>query len=651
MRTPNALAALFLFGCTDPTGDTPRPPAKEDTDTAPDTAPDTGPAVAARNVIVILSDDQAFNTMWAMPEVSARVLPAAVSFEKAYVGAPMCCPMRASFLSGGWYPKDTGVLTNNLPMGGASAFPDSDTLATRLQSAGVATALFGKYMNNYEVELAPYVPPGWDTWVATGAGDGGYEQEVVVGSSGPNASSVGTVSDTGGEHYTSYLFDQALAFVDAEGDRPYFLYLAPNSPHLSGSPATEDLALYADLPERPPSFDEEDISDKPLWLQEEPRFTELEVAGIDYNARRMYQNLASLDREVADFVDALAARGTLEDTLVVYASDNGYLHGEHRLEFKGLPYEEAVHVPLFALAPGVTPRVDSRLVSVNLDLAATVTDLLGAPASGEGSSLRHALADPTVATRDHVFIDNYTSGFAVWAAIVTEQYKYVEWGTGETEIYDVVADPFELTSLHAAPPADAHLIAWGTMVDEHRGLSILEESVPSGEIGVPYRAHITTWGGTAPVILSLEGPIPPGLTFGGGGVLEGTPTQDGEYVFNVIANDASASGWTGEPQSYSRALRLVIGEEPEEPSMARSTETSATLVIHARPGVAVRVEATPERVPEGPRRVSETVVTGADGRVVLTIEGLREELKWYWVAFFDGTPAAHGDIPAPAGPY
>jgi N-acetylglucosamine-6-sulfatase len=646
MSRPLALLVLALLGpavgCTaeDKPADT-RPP-KDARDTH---APDTSVA-SGYNVIVVLADDQAFNTMWAMPVMNERLLPEAVDFSRAYVTIPMCCPMRASFLSGGWYPKDTGVLTNGAPMGGASAFVDADSIGTRLQEAGIATAMIGKYLNDYEGELAPYVAPGWDTWVASGAGDGAYEQSVVLGSSGPDASTVGTHMDTGGEHLTSYFFDQALDFVDANADQPFFLYLAPNSPHLSGGPATEDLELYADFSARPPSWNEADVSDKPVWLQNEPLLGEAAAASVDENERIMLRNLASLDREVGGFLDDLAARGVLDRTVFIYTSDNGYLYGEHRLALKGLPYEESVHVPLYVRFPGVEGRVDPRLVAVNVDLAATVLELLGVPPTGEGLPLGDALVDAALPTRDHVYMDNFTSGAPVWAGVVTESQKYIQWGTGETEIYDLVADPYELASQHASPAADLDLAALGAIIDEHRGLAILTEKLEAAAVGEPYLAQLTHWGGAEPVIYTLDGTLPSGLTLGGGGLIQGAPTEAGEWVFGVWARDASVSPWSGRAQGFNRALRLTVGDAPPEAMVARVADT-ARVTVHTRPGVSVQVRATPERVPEGWRRVSDTVVAGADGKATVSLTGLRSDRDWYWVAYYDGVPGARGQIPAP----
>jgi hypothetical protein len=123
------------------------------------------------NFIVILTDDQRWDTLWAMPIVQEKLMARGVTFTNAFVTTPLCCPFRASFLSGGFYAHNTGVLTNALPNGGVSRFHDEETIATILQGAGYKTALMGKYMNGY-LKIAPYIPPGWTKFIGLQGGAG-----------------------------------------------------------------------------------------------------------------------------------------------------------------------------------------------------------------------------------------------------------------------------------------------------------------------------------------------------------------------------------------------------------------------------------------------------------------------------------------------
>src|SRR5207342_607982 len=146
-------------------------------------------ATVPPNVVIFLADDQAMGTMKAMPNVMGRIAAPGVTFARAYISDPLCCPSRASILTG-LYPTHTGVFTNgegtdNTQYGGTAAFEgngDSDlTVAKTLHDAGYQTALFGKYLNGYRTYSAAHPgadgyfrPPGWDLWRAFYENNGRY---------------------------------------------------------------------------------------------------------------------------------------------------------------------------------------------------------------------------------------------------------------------------------------------------------------------------------------------------------------------------------------------------------------------------------------------------------------------------------------------
>src|SRR5262245_11052409 len=123
------------------------------------------PASGPPNVVVILTDDQRWDTLWAMPTVQSELVGHGVSFSNAFVVNPTCCPSRASLLTG-QFSHTTGVYRNRPPFGAFESFDDATTLATALHGGGYRTGLFGKYLNYYEQDDAGYIPPGWDRWVA-----------------------------------------------------------------------------------------------------------------------------------------------------------------------------------------------------------------------------------------------------------------------------------------------------------------------------------------------------------------------------------------------------------------------------------------------------------------------------------------------------
>src|SRR3990170_377295 len=127
-------------------------------------APVRGAATSAEppSVVIIYTDDQRADTLWAMPNVQTLLADRGVTFTNAFVVNPVCCPSRSSLLTGK-YSHSTGVWRNVMPYGGFPALDDSSTLATWLRGAGYSTGLLGKYLNGYW-DAPTYVPPGWDRW-------------------------------------------------------------------------------------------------------------------------------------------------------------------------------------------------------------------------------------------------------------------------------------------------------------------------------------------------------------------------------------------------------------------------------------------------------------------------------------------------------
>jgi arylsulfatase A-like enzyme len=398
------------------------------------------------DVVLVLTDDQRSDTLWAMPVVAERLVAEGVTLSDAFVVNPLCCPSRASILTG-VYSHTHLVYRQTPPFGRFEWFDDRSTLATWLHYAGYATGLFGKYLDGYQhAALTGYVPPGWDRWVA-----------FVRSAPLDYALSVDGTVVRPAEHSTEVLADEAVRFIeDAEG--PLFLVYAPASPHAPATPLPEHASAFDDLlPARPPSFDEADVSDKPAWVRALPPLTPSQEAAIDELRRREYRSLLGVDAAVGRILDALAARDRLENTLVIYTSDNGLLHGEHRWTKKEAPYEEAIGVPMVLRwdAAGWPPGlVLDGALALNVDLAPTVAKAAGVAAPPtEGSSLLPLLRDPGAPWRTDFLIEHLegTNPVPTYCAIRSERWKYVRYATGEEELYDLVGDPFELENLSADP--------------------------------------------------------------------------------------------------------------------------------------------------------------------------------------------------------
>lgn len=438
-----ALLSLALLG----------PAESRGTHAAPST-PATRPAALQPDVVLIVTDDQAAHTLQSMPETNRLIGDMGVRFTNAFVSTPLCCPSRASILTG-LYTHNHNVLSNAYPLGGATRFKEKSTLATWLQAAGYRTGLFGKYMNGFATRTAPYTPKGWDEFHAHRYEwrSGYYAFELVEN---------GRVVKYGSRSYSvNVLAAKAVQFIESTPlGEPLFVYFAPYAPHSPAEPGEEDRGTFASFPAwRNPAYNEAKVGDKPRWVRELPLMTLAERQGTDIFYRRQLETLQAVDRAVADIVDALFRTGRLANTAIVYTSDNGYSLGAHRWKHKGCVYEECVRVPLLVRAPGVLPREDSNLM-LNVDLAPTIAEWAGVvpPNPVNGASFAGLLTNPLTTTwRSSILLENLgwsdvsTNHYANFYAIRTSRYVYAEYVNGDREFYDLQLDPYQLTNKVADP--------------------------------------------------------------------------------------------------------------------------------------------------------------------------------------------------------
>jgi arylsulfatase A-like enzyme len=406
---------------------------------------------AKPNILLVLTDDQPASTVSKMPAVEARLKAKGLSFENAFLTDPVCCPSRATILTGR-YAHNHGVWTNDEPRGGDEGFKDrglaQDTIATRLKKEGYATGLFGKYFNGYGDNH--YVPPGWERWLAFAGNKQDDSYEVV------SEGEIRTVN-RGDWHPTDLVADRAEEFVKTHAGMPWFAYVAPPDPHGPYYPVPRHTHDFdgVQLPDKP-SFDEVDPS-QPSYVRDQPPLSDGEKRELTWTYEDKLEALQAVDDLVADLIETLEETGQLENTYVVFATDNGYMLGEHRLTQKGKPYEESIRTPLLIRGPGV-PAGETRtqLVS-NVDLAPTFAELAGTepPAKPDGRSLVPFLSgDPPASWRETLLLERRGEKLA-WVGVRTARYSYFEYvETGEEELYDLKVDPYQLQSIHkSADPA------------------------------------------------------------------------------------------------------------------------------------------------------------------------------------------------------
>jgi N-acetylglucosamine-6-sulfatase len=501
------------------------------------------PAAARMNVVVIMTDDQRFDTLSKMPNVLEKLAARGVTFNAAYVPTPLCSPSRATLFSGGFATRNTGVLNNNPPNGGATLFNDSENFGLVMQQAGYQTFYAGKWINNY-VALGNYIPPGWNRFVGRqydiSREDWSNGIKYVNGTTGAT-SAPGTRFTLWGKYLTYYERDQAIEFLSrVKPGQPFFLVWSTAAPHRASTPAPGDEALFANFVYRGRGVSEVDLSDKPRWVR-------ARRPAIDDEAiRDQLRSLQSVDRSIASIVAKLGAIGQLHNTVIVFTSDNGFHWGEHnRLWGKMLPYEESIRVPLVVVMPGVGARTEKRLVSTSLDLAPTFYQLAGVKRRTEGRSLVPLLTTADIPWRNELFFESYSinsTGDALWAAARQGKWKYIKYWTGEEELYDLASDPYELESRHADPTLASLKSDLAAKTAQRIGLAIVPvSSFPAAKVDARYVYQLKTWGGVAPYTWKLEsGALPPGLTLNGStGLISGTAKTTGSYRFSVRVTDSS----------------------------------------------------------------------------------------------------------------
>jgi N-acetylglucosamine-6-sulfatase len=411
------------------------------------------------NIVFILVDDMRFDSLRYMPNVQRLLVGHGVSFQNMFVVNSWCCPSRTTFLTGN-YSHTTGVYTLSLPYGGFGRFRDDSTIATWLHGAGYRTGLFGKYLNGYSEGKSTYVPPGWDRWFAYSKSDDygryGYYYNYTAVDDGTYVHFGHQPSDYG----TDVVARKAKAFIRGSS-KPFFLYAAPFAPHIPAIPAPRDVNAFSGLaPYRPPGYFEKDVSDKPQWVRSRPGFSSGHARRIDTTRLNQLRSLLAVDRMVAGIVQTLQEKGELDNTMIVFSSDNGYLWGEHRWGAKRVAYEPSIHVPMIIRYEPLTSghRTSTRLVG-NIDLTPTWADLTGVSpgASMDGVSLMPILRGTVGSWRHEILIEHLRDGndpVTTYCAMRTvpspsdpHPRLYVWYSTGEQELYDLSSDPYELTNM------------------------------------------------------------------------------------------------------------------------------------------------------------------------------------------------------------
>jgi N-acetylglucosamine-6-sulfatase len=395
-----------------------------------------------------------------MPTVQAELVSRGMDLANYFVENPLCCPSRATLLTG-QASHTTGVYTNHEPSGFEDFKPnEGSTIATWLQDGGYYAGLVGKYLNGLGVRNVDHIPPGWDQWYA------------MVESYYYNTKwSLNGTLVTFGDDPEDYGIDLGAGFaaefiMNAPADQPLFLWFAPPAPHAPATPPDRYVGAFDDLqPWRPPSYNEFDIADKPLYIRALPRLDKSARAKLDTFRRDQYSANLAVDDAVQAILTALEASGRLKHSVVIFTSDNGFTWGEHRMNReKNTPYEEAIRAPLIVRWDGVVAAgaTDRHLVS-NMDIAPTLAAIGGVDAPDvEGMSLLPVLTRMPTAWRSDLLIEHAGSaplappfcGVRNKAGLTYVDY----FTTGEEELYDLTVDPYQMRN-RANDPDYAQVLA------------------------------------------------------------------------------------------------------------------------------------------------------------------------------------------------
>ncbi|WP_165807023.1 sulfatase-like hydrolase/transferase [Nocardioides currus] len=428
-------------------------------------ASSSGRSVAADgpNVLVFLTDDMRKDDLSYLPHVRTLLVQQGMTFTENQSPHPLCCPARAELMTG-QYAQNNGVHHNTGAYGGWQAFDPSSTIATWAHAAGYATAIHGKHLNKFDPD-AP-ADPGWDDFDILLEPATDYEDFTFFGGD--------SFTD---DYVTTRLDERTLDDLDSwAGKRPFMVFANHVAPHM-WVPASRQArgdgdrrgldppaeAAYADsyagltpkaFGDR--SFNEANMRDKEAVVRGRAK---LKPGPLERTNLARIRSLLSVDEAVAHAYDALEKAGELDDTYIVFTSDNGYALGEHRYTGKDRLSDEILDVPLVVRGPGIPAGSRSdRPVSL-VDLTATLVDLmdLSPDLTTDGESFAATLRDPQAPDhRDTMLIQTgaktRSGPFPGWAyrGVLTQRYSYarrVNNGADDGFLYDRHKDPDELRNL------------------------------------------------------------------------------------------------------------------------------------------------------------------------------------------------------------
>ncbi len=416
------------------------------------------------NIVFILTDDEAWNLLgkdgrypfMKTPNLD-RIAKEGVVFDNAFVSISLCSPSRACLMTG-CYAHKHGVYINSY----RDPDPAVPFLPKILQEAGYETAFLGKWHMKNGAEPRK----GFDYWLSFDA-QGQYTNPPL------NENGRAFVQEG---YITDILTDYAVRWLKKPREKPFCLFLWHKAVHAPFTPAPRDSTAFSDasIPEYPNWYD--DMADKPKWLRRGWFY------GVHYDVWRASEGkpvpdkidprpwnpknkqvmnylraMLAVDKSTGNIRKCLEQLNVMDNTVLVFSSDNGYFLGSHQRGDKRLMYEESLRVPLMIRYPKMIKEgsKNSEMV-LNIDIPPTLAELAGAklPQKMQGTSLVPLLKREGTRWRKsflyEYFQEEYAPGFVTVVGVRTNRYKYIESlrQTGDiNELYDLKTDPGEMNNL------------------------------------------------------------------------------------------------------------------------------------------------------------------------------------------------------------
>jgi arylsulfatase A-like enzyme len=453
-----------------------------------------------------------------MPNLKRHLLDVGDKFTEAFVVGSYGATTRAGFLTG-QYPQNHHEIGANPLFGAPIQFDQSSTIATWLKNAGYRTGLAGRYITGYGVHSPQTsIPPGWSSWAGLVEYDGWVTDLYKININGTIVDFGALAAQYGVELYqTDVLAWLAGEFIrTASPTQPFFLWVTPVAfnREMWPGPATYNVCPDPSSPwfpimggdvwglsQRPPqryldtvfgnttdfplprtaSFNEEDMSDKPWWIQQTPSLTATQIDCLQKRYWRRLEVIRSADDLIGHVFAMLEATNALGNTVVIFMGDSGVLDGQHRYPEKGSAYEEVIRMPLvIRTRTSTAPRQISRLV-LNTDLAPTIAHLAGVTPGRvtDGRSLVPLMQNPSVSWRKVAFFQHGTPSWGVGDGTLgiyqaphffalrsdnTAPSTFVHYPTAgdgvSGEFYDLTVDPHQLSNLYADPNYQQRIGVW-----------------------------------------------------------------------------------------------------------------------------------------------------------------------------------------------